>query len=220
MRWCHILYDDYILTLNLFTRLHRQGILFNYKSDVLIMTRYMNQIWIRLIITCGIKIQEIFLFVKRILIFFFQHLRQAGIAGRFVEFFGPGVSQLSAPDRTTIANMSPEYNATVSFFPIDQVTLKHFKKTSEFSMIFWLFLSFCSPQSCRKWKNFIQFVDLLLNQSISFWVILQHVLIHHSRFYPGKTWIVGVLYEGCQTFLLWRSLRRTPLLAGNWGYWM
>ncbi|XP_073327515.1 iron-responsive element-binding protein 2 [Pagrus major] len=59
-----------------------------------------------------------------------KHLRQAGIAGKFVEFFGPGVSQLSAPDRTTIANMCPEYNATVSFFPVDQVTLKHFKKTN------------------------------------------------------------------------------------------
>ncbi|KAA8590293.1 hypothetical protein FQN60_014227 [Etheostoma spectabile] len=59
-----------------------------------------------------------------------KHLRQAGIAGRFVEFYGPGVSQLSAPDRTTIANMCPEYNATVSFFPVDQVTLKHFKKTN------------------------------------------------------------------------------------------
>uniref|UniRef100_A0A3Q3JPZ3 Iron-responsive element-binding protein 2 n=1 Tax=Monopterus albus TaxID=43700 RepID=A0A3Q3JPZ3_MONAL len=59
-----------------------------------------------------------------------KHLRQAGIAGKFVEFFGPGVSQLSAPDRTTIANMCPEYNATVSFFPLDQVTLEHFKKTN------------------------------------------------------------------------------------------
>ncbi|KAK5867004.1 hypothetical protein PBY51_011528 [Eleginops maclovinus] len=59
-----------------------------------------------------------------------KHLRQAGIAGKFVEFFGPGVSQLSAPDRTTIANMCPEYNATVSFFPVDQVTLKHFKNTN------------------------------------------------------------------------------------------
>nr|XP_057930795.1 iron-responsive element-binding protein 2 [Doryrhamphus excisus] len=58
-----------------------------------------------------------------------KHLRQAGIAGKFVEFFGPGVSQLSAPDRTTIANMCPEYNATVSFFPIDRVTMQHFKKT-------------------------------------------------------------------------------------------
>uniref|UniRef100_A0A8C5EXE1 aconitate hydratase n=1 Tax=Gouania willdenowi TaxID=441366 RepID=A0A8C5EXE1_GOUWI len=56
-----------------------------------------------------------------------KHLRQAGIAGRFVEFFGPGVSQLSVPDRTTIANMCPEYNATVSFFPVDHVTLNQEK---------------------------------------------------------------------------------------------
>lgn len=48
-----------------------------------------------------------------------------------MEFFGPGVSQLSASDRTTIANMCPEYNATVSFFPIDDVALKHFKHTSK-----------------------------------------------------------------------------------------
>uniref|UniRef100_A0A8C9WFJ5 aconitate hydratase n=1 Tax=Scleropages formosus TaxID=113540 RepID=A0A8C9WFJ5_SCLFO len=59
-----------------------------------------------------------------------KHLRQAGISGKFVEFFGPGVSQLSAPDRTTIANMCPEYNATVSFFPVDDVTLKHFKQAN------------------------------------------------------------------------------------------
>uniref|UniRef100_A0A8C8LNW6 Iron-responsive element-binding protein 2 n=1 Tax=Oncorhynchus tshawytscha TaxID=74940 RepID=A0A8C8LNW6_ONCTS len=59
-----------------------------------------------------------------------KHLRQAGIAGKFVEFFGPGMSQLSVPDRTTIANMCPEYNATVSFFPVDHVTLKHFKQTN------------------------------------------------------------------------------------------
>ncbi|MED6293962.1 Iron-responsive element-binding protein 2 [Characodon lateralis] len=57
-------------------------------------------------------------------------LRQAGISGKFVEFFGPGVSQLSAPDRTTIANMCPEYNATISFFPVDPITLKHFRKTN------------------------------------------------------------------------------------------
>uniref|UniRef100_A0A8C2JTN1 aconitate hydratase n=1 Tax=Cyprinus carpio TaxID=7962 RepID=A0A8C2JTN1_CYPCA len=58
-----------------------------------------------------------------------KHLRQAGIGGKFVEFFGPGVQQLSAPDRTTIANMCPEYNATVSFFPVDDITLQHFKHT-------------------------------------------------------------------------------------------
>ncbi|XP_060770372.1 iron-responsive element-binding protein 2 [Neoarius graeffei] len=59
-----------------------------------------------------------------------KHLRQAGISGKFVEFFGPGVSQLSAADRTTIANMCPEYSATVSFFPVDDITLKHFKQTN------------------------------------------------------------------------------------------
>uniref|UniRef100_A0A8C6UIN8 aconitate hydratase n=1 Tax=Neogobius melanostomus TaxID=47308 RepID=A0A8C6UIN8_9GOBI len=59
-----------------------------------------------------------------------KHLRQAGIEGKFVEFFGPGVCQLSVPDRTTIANMCPEYNATVSFFPVDHVTIKHFTKTN------------------------------------------------------------------------------------------
>lgn len=48
-----------------------------------------------------------------------------------MEFFGPGVCQLSASDRTTIANMCPEYNATVSFFPVDDVALKHFKHTSK-----------------------------------------------------------------------------------------
>ncbi|CAN9498895.1 unnamed protein product [Ophioblennius macclurei] len=58
-----------------------------------------------------------------------KHLRQASITGKFLEFFGPGVSQLSVPDRTTIANMCPEYNATVSFFPVDQVALTHFRKT-------------------------------------------------------------------------------------------
>ncbi|XP_029430353.1 iron-responsive element-binding protein 2 [Rhinatrema bivittatum] len=58
-----------------------------------------------------------------------KHLRQAGVAGKFVEFFGSGISQLSVADRTTIANMCPEYGATVSFFPIDNVVLNHLKQT-------------------------------------------------------------------------------------------
>ncbi|OXB65665.1 hypothetical protein ASZ78_014644 [Callipepla squamata] len=56
-----------------------------------------------------------------------KHLRQAEVAGKFVEFFGSGVSQLSVADRTTIANMCPEYGAILSFFPVDNVTLKHLK---------------------------------------------------------------------------------------------
>uniref|UniRef100_A0A8C6XYC5 Iron-responsive element-binding protein 2 n=1 Tax=Naja naja TaxID=35670 RepID=A0A8C6XYC5_NAJNA len=58
-----------------------------------------------------------------------KQLRQAGVSGKFVEFFGPGVSQLSVGDRTTIANMCPEYGAILSFFPVDDVTLKHLKHT-------------------------------------------------------------------------------------------
>lgn len=53
------------------------------------------------------------------------------MAGKFVEFFGSGVSQLSIVDRTTIANMCPEYGATLSFFPVDNVTLKHLEHTGK-----------------------------------------------------------------------------------------
>ncbi|XP_063782636.1 iron-responsive element-binding protein 2 isoform X5 [Pseudophryne corroboree] len=60
---------------------------------------------------------------------FFKHLRQADVSGKFVEFFGEGVLQLSVADRTTIANMCPEYGALVAFFPVDQVTLSHLQQT-------------------------------------------------------------------------------------------
>jgi aconitate hydratase len=52
-----------------------------------------------------------------------QMLRQLGVVGRFVEYFGPGLSELSVADRATIANMAPEYGATCGFFPIDDRTL-------------------------------------------------------------------------------------------------
>ncbi|XP_043601873.1 cytoplasmic aconitate hydratase-like isoform X1 [Bombus pyrosoma] len=58
-----------------------------------------------------------------------KHLRQVGVVGKFVEFFGPGVSQLSIADRATISNMCPEYGATVGFFPIDQQSLAYLKQT-------------------------------------------------------------------------------------------
>jgi len=50
-------------------------------------------------------------------------LREHGVVGKFVEFFGPGVEVLSVPDRATISNMAPEYGATMGFFPVDEVTL-------------------------------------------------------------------------------------------------
>jgi len=59
-----------------------------------------------------------------------KHLRQVGVVGKFVEFFGPGVSELSIADRATIANMCPEYGATVGFFPVDSRSLDYMRQTS------------------------------------------------------------------------------------------
>jgi aconitate hydratase len=54
-------------------------------------------------------------------------LRKKGVVGKFVEFFGPGLDNLSLADRSTIANMAPEYGATCGFFPVDQETLNYLK---------------------------------------------------------------------------------------------
>uniref|UniRef100_A0A673HBC9 aconitate hydratase n=1 Tax=Sinocyclocheilus rhinocerous TaxID=307959 RepID=A0A673HBC9_9TELE len=59
-----------------------------------------------------------------------KHLRQVGVVGKFVEFFGPGVAQLSIADRATIANMCPEFGATAAFFPVDQISIHYLNKTS------------------------------------------------------------------------------------------
>jgi aconitate hydratase len=56
-----------------------------------------------------------------------QILRKHGVVGKLVEFFGPGLDQLSLPDRATIANMAPEYGATAGFFPVDDETLRYMK---------------------------------------------------------------------------------------------
>ncbi|MEO1090039.1 MAG: aconitate hydratase AcnA [Pseudomonadota bacterium] len=58
-----------------------------------------------------------------------QMLRAKGVVGKFVEFFGPGLSNLPLADRATIANMAPEYGATCGFFPVDQVTVDYLKLT-------------------------------------------------------------------------------------------
>ncbi|XP_041925952.1 cytoplasmic aconitate hydratase [Alosa sapidissima] len=58
-----------------------------------------------------------------------KHLRQVGVVGKFVEFFGPGVAQLSIADRATIANMCPEYGATAAFFPVDHVSMQYLEQT-------------------------------------------------------------------------------------------
>jgi aconitate hydratase len=58
-----------------------------------------------------------------------QILRKKGVVDKFVEFFGEGLASMSVPDRATIANMAPEYGATMGFFPIDQATLDYMRFT-------------------------------------------------------------------------------------------
>ncbi|ENZ0171796.1 TPA: aconitate hydratase AcnA [Providencia rettgeri] len=58
-----------------------------------------------------------------------QMLRQHGVVGKFVEFYGDGLADLPLADRATIANMSPEYGATCGFFPVDEVTLSYLRLT-------------------------------------------------------------------------------------------
>jgi aconitate hydratase len=58
-----------------------------------------------------------------------QMLRQQGVVGKFVEFYGSGLSSMSLPDRATIANMAPEYGATMGFFPVDAETLRYLRQT-------------------------------------------------------------------------------------------
>lgn len=58
-----------------------------------------------------------------------QMLRKKGVVGKFVEFYGSGISSMSLPDRATIANMAPEYGATMGFFPVDNETLGYLRRT-------------------------------------------------------------------------------------------
>jgi aconitate hydratase len=58
-----------------------------------------------------------------------QMLREHGVVGKFVEFYGPGLDSMSLPDRATIANMAPEYGATMGFFPVDEETLNYMRLT-------------------------------------------------------------------------------------------
>ncbi len=75
-----------------------------------------------------------------------KFLRSKGVVGRFVEFFGPGLEALSLPDRATIGNMSPEYGATMAFFPVDAETLRYLKASGRSSEQIDLVAAYCKEQ--------------------------------------------------------------------------
>ena len=75
-----------------------------------------------------------------------EMLRQVGVVGKFVEYFGSGLPQLSLADRATIANMSPEYGATCGFFPVDFETLRYMRMTGRTDEHIALVDAYCKEQ--------------------------------------------------------------------------
>jgi aconitate hydratase len=82
-----------------------------------------------------------------------QMLREHGVVGKFVEFFGPGLGHLSLPDRATIANMCPEYGATVGFFPVDEETLRYLEMTGRDEKLIDLVQTYCRAQGLFREEN-------------------------------------------------------------------
>ncbi|CAD5196499.1 unnamed protein product [Musa acuminata subsp. malaccensis] len=95
-----------------------------------------------------------------------QMLRKHGVVGKFVEFYGEGMSGLSLADRATIANMSPEYGATMGFFPVDHVTLQYLKLTGRsddtvamiesYLQANKMFVDYSQPQTERVYSSYLE----------------------------------------------------------------
>ncbi len=87
-------------------------------------------------------------------------LRDKGVVGKFVEFFGEGLKNLTLADRATIANMAPEYGATIGFFPIDEETLKYLKFSGRDSETVKIVEEYAREQGLWA-SNEIEFTDTL-----------------------------------------------------------
>ena len=82
-----------------------------------------------------------------------QMLRKRGVVEKFVEFYGPGLASMSLPDRATIANMAPEYGATVGFFPVDDETLRYLRLTGRPEELVELVELYCKAQGLFRTAN-------------------------------------------------------------------
>ena len=89
-------------------------------------------------------------------------LRKRGVVGKFVEVFGPGLSNLSVPDRATIGNMSPEFGCTITYFPIDDKTLEYMRKSNRSEEQIALVESYCKANMLwREHEDKITYTDVL-----------------------------------------------------------
>jgi len=75
-----------------------------------------------------------------------EMLRKKGVVGKFVEFYGAGLSSLSLPDRATISNMAPEYGATVGYFPVDEETLRYLRNSGRSEELVKIVEYYCKEQ--------------------------------------------------------------------------
>jgi aconitate hydratase len=82
-----------------------------------------------------------------------QMLRKKGVVDKFVEFYGPGLASMSLPDRATIANMAPEYGATMGFFPVDAETLRYMKLTGRSAAVIERTEAYCKAQGLFRDEN-------------------------------------------------------------------
>jgi aconitate hydratase len=78
-------------------------------------------------------------------------LRKRGVVGKFVEYFGPGVKSLTLADRATVANMAPEYGATMGYFPIDEQTVNYLRLTGR------------DDQTCKTIEEYLRKQNLYVN---------------------------------------------------------
>lgn len=90
-----------------------------------------------------------------------QALRKKGVVGKFVEFFGSGVENLSLADRATISNMAPEYGATCGFFPIDGETLKYLRFTGRSEHQARIVEEYAKAQNMWRDDSYPEYTDLL-----------------------------------------------------------
>lgn len=92
-----------------------------------------------------------------------QMLRKKGVVGKFVEFYGSGIAALSLPDRATIANMAPEYGATMGFFPVDEETLAYLRFSGRDPALVDLVRAYCTEQGIFQTKATVDpvFTDTL-----------------------------------------------------------
>jgi len=82
-----------------------------------------------------------------------QMLRKRGVVGKFVEYFGPGLANLTIADRATLGNMSPEYGATCGFFPIDDDTIKYLTDTGRPAALIALVSAYAKAQGMYRTKS-------------------------------------------------------------------